>query len=210
MAQKSKPTTFSKGMISDNDQRYQEEGSYRDAQNIQLINKDGATFTVENINGNIQKIDLVNPSVTIENTPEFDTYWTGGTINFPFQNPVFSQVAGFYSNIVGHYSYNNTLLLIIVGLNDDNSVRRLKGDNRPINPVETRKKQLEILSWVDEVIVFSEDTPYNLIKSLKPNLIVKGGDYKVNEVVGHDLTSVYIVPTVEDFSTTSILEKINE
>jgi hypothetical protein len=119
MAQKSKPTTFSKGMISDNDQRYQEEGSYRDAQNIQLINKDGATFTVENINGNIQKIDLVNPSVTIENTPEFDTYWTGGTINFPFQNPVFSQVAGFYSNIVGHYSYNNTLLLIIVGLNDE-------------------------------------------------------------------------------------------
>ena len=99
---------------------------------------------------------------------------------------------------------------LIIGLNDDNSVRRLKGDSRPINPVEIRKKQLEILSWVDEVIVFSEDTPYNLIKSLKPNLIVKGGDYKVNEVVGHDLTSVYIVPTVEDFSTTSILEKINE
>ena len=99
---------------------------------------------------------------------------------------------------------------LIVGLNDDNSVRRLKGESRPINPVEIRKKQLEILSWVDEVIVFSEDTPYNLIKSLKPTLIVKGGDYKVNEVVGHDLTSVYIVPTVEDFSTTSILEKINE
>jgi|TARA_B100001094_G_scaffold313497_1_gene351358 D-beta-D-heptose 7-phosphate kinase/D-beta-D-heptose 1-phosphate adenosyltransferase len=99
---------------------------------------------------------------------------------------------------------------LIVGLNDDNSVKRLKGNNRPINPVEIRKKQLEILSWVDEVIVFSEDTPYNLIKSLKPTLIVKGGDYKVNEVVGHDLTSVYIVPTVEDFSTTSILEKINE
>ena len=99
---------------------------------------------------------------------------------------------------------------LIVGLNDDVSVQRLKGKSRPINPVEIRKKQLEILSWVDEVIVFSEDTPYNLIKSLKPNLIVKGGDYKVNEVVGHDLTSVYIVPTVEDFSTTSILEKINE
>jgi D-beta-D-heptose 7-phosphate kinase/D-beta-D-heptose 1-phosphate adenosyltransferase len=99
---------------------------------------------------------------------------------------------------------------LIVGLNDDTSVQTLKGKNRPINPVEIRKKQLEILSWVDEVIVFSEDTPYNLIKSLKPTLIVKGGDYKVNEVVGHDLTSVYIVPTVEDFSTTSILEKINE
>lgn len=99
---------------------------------------------------------------------------------------------------------------LIVGLNDDNSVRRLKGESRPINPVEIRKKQLEILSWVDEVIVFSEDTPYNLIKSIKPNLIVKGGDYKVEDVVGHDLTSVYIVPTVEDFSTTSILEKINE
>ena len=99
---------------------------------------------------------------------------------------------------------------LIVGLNDDDSVRRLKGSSRPINPVEIRKKQLETLTWVDEVIVFSEDTPYNLIKSIKPNLIVKGGDYKVEDVVGHDLTSVYIVPTVEDFSTTSILEKINE
>ena len=99
---------------------------------------------------------------------------------------------------------------LIVGLNDDDSVRRLKGSSRPINPVEIRKKQLETLTWVDEVIVFSEDTPYNLIKSIKPNLIVKGGDYTVEDVVGHDLTSVYIVPTVEDFSTTSILEKINE
>ncbi len=65
MAQKSKPTTFTKGMISDNDQRYQEEGTYRDAQNIQLINKDGATFTVENINGNTQKIDLLDGGLTI-------------------------------------------------------------------------------------------------------------------------------------------------
>ena len=114
----------------------------------------------------------------------------------------------------GHVTYLNQAKqqgdILILGLNSDASVKRLKGDNRPINPVEIRKKQLEILSWVDEVIVFSEDTPYNLIKSLKPTLIVKGGDYKVNEVVGHDLTSVYIVPTVEDFSTTSILEKINE
>ena len=97
-----------------------------------------------------------------------------------------------------------------MGLNDDDSVKRLKGDGRPVNSVETRKRQLEMLSWVDEVIVFSEDTPYNLIKSLNPSLIVKGGDYKVNEVIGHDLCSVYIVPTVEDFSTTNILEKINE
>ena len=58
-----------------------------------------------------------------------------------------------------------------------------------------------------EVIVFEEDTPYELIKSLKPDMIVKGGDYTVEEIVGHDLAPVHIVPTVEGYSTTKILEQ---
>ena len=95
---------------------------------------------------------------------------------------------------------------LVVGLNSDASVRRLKGATRPFNNVDTRREQLELIPYVDEVIVFEDDTPYNLIKELQPDLIVKGGDYTVEEIVGHDLAPVHIVPTVEGYSTTKILE----
>ena len=96
---------------------------------------------------------------------------------------------------------------LVVGINSDASTKRLKGDSRPINTEQTRKEQLEILSWVDEVVVFDEDTPYELIKKLNPDMIVKGGDYTVDQVVGHDIVPVKIIPTVKGFSTTSIIEK---
>jgi D-beta-D-heptose 7-phosphate kinase/D-beta-D-heptose 1-phosphate adenosyltransferase len=95
---------------------------------------------------------------------------------------------------------------LIVGINSDASVKRLKGERRPINNQIKRISQLEILPWVDEVIVFDEDTPYELIKKLKPHVIVKGGDYTIEQVVGHDLTDVHLVQTVEGYSTTSIIE----
>ena len=95
---------------------------------------------------------------------------------------------------------------LIVGINSDASVKRLKGETRPINNVMKRISQLEILPWVDKVVVFDDDTPYDLIKELKPHVIVKGGDYTVEQVVGHDLAPVHLVSTVEGYSTTSIIE----
>ena len=95
---------------------------------------------------------------------------------------------------------------LIVGINSDASVKRLKGETRPINNQMKRISQLEILPWVDQVVVFDEDTPYELIKRIKPHVIVKGGDYTVEQVVGHDLAPVHIVPTVEGYSTTRIIE----
>jgi len=99
---------------------------------------------------------------------------------------------------------------LIVGLNSDSSVKLLKGNNRPINNEKTRREQLELIPYVDEVVIFEEETPYNLIKSLSPDLIVKGGDYTVEEIVGHDLAPVHIVPTVQGHSTTKIIEEANE
>lgn len=99
---------------------------------------------------------------------------------------------------------------LIVGINSDASVKRLKGDNRPINNQNARVEQLKALPWVDDVLVFDEDTPYELIKKLRPGLIVKGGDYTVETVVGNDLASVFIVPTINGYSTTKIIEKTNE
>ena len=95
---------------------------------------------------------------------------------------------------------------LVVGINSDASVKRLKGESRPINDERTRIEQLLALPWVDDVFVFNDDTPYNLIKRLKPALIVKGGDYTVETVVGNDLAPVHIVPTVEGYSTTRIIE----
>jgi len=95
---------------------------------------------------------------------------------------------------------------LIVGINSDASVKRLKGSSRPINNQAKRISQLEILPWVDQVVVFDEDTPYELIKELKPYVIVKGGDYTVEQVVGHDLTNVHIVPTIVGYSTTDIIK----
>jgi len=94
---------------------------------------------------------------------------------------------------------------LIVGINSDCSVKRLKGNNRPINNLNNRKELLESLSCVDEVISFDEDTPYNLINIIKPDIIVKGGDYKPKEVVGSDICKVVIFNLVDDISTTKIL-----
>ena len=99
---------------------------------------------------------------------------------------------------------------LVVGINSDASVKRLKGLCRPINTEEDRKFVLESLDCVDEVIIFDEDTPYDLIKRLQPDIITKGGDYTVETVVGNDLAEVVIIPTVEGYSTTNILENINE
>lgn len=96
---------------------------------------------------------------------------------------------------------------VIVGLNSDESVKRLKGDSRPINKQEDRAYVLKSLKYVDEVIVFDEDDPYNLIAKVKPDYIVKGGDYKKEDVIGNDLAEVLIFNYINGYSTTNIVEK---
>ena len=97
---------------------------------------------------------------------------------------------------------------LIVGLNSDDSVRRLKGESRPVNSQEDRKRILEALSCVDEVIVFEEDTPERLLSEIKPDILVKGSDYKVDEVVGREHAgTVVLIELLPDRSTTRILSK---
>ena len=98
---------------------------------------------------------------------------------------------------------------VVVGLNSDSSVRKLKGSSRPINNEKDRKFLLENLVWVDEVIIFNEDTPHELIQSLKPDIIVKGGDYKSADVIGADLAEVKIFRYVEGYSSTRTIENIS-
>jgi D-beta-D-heptose 7-phosphate kinase/D-beta-D-heptose 1-phosphate adenosyltransferase len=102
---------------------------------------------------------------------------------------------------------------LIVGLNSDASVKRIKGDSRPINNQEDRAEILRSLKFVDEVIIFDEDTPENLIKNLNPQILTKGGDYEKNSIVGADYVQsiggeVRIIPSLPNKSSSSIIQKI--
>ncbi|MBF7043848.1 D-glycero-beta-D-manno-heptose 1-phosphate adenylyltransferase, partial [Campylobacter volucris] len=99
--------------------------------------------------------------------------------------------------------------ILIIGLNSDVSVKRLKGENRPINSEFQRACMLASLYFVDYVVIFDEDTPLKLIEFLKPDILVKGADYKDKEVVGSNLVKkVELIEFEEGFSTTNIIKRI--
>jgi len=103
--------------------------------------------------------------------------------------------------------------VLIVGLNSDASTKRLKGENRPVNQEQNRALLLASLVMVDAVVLFDEETPFRLITSIMPDVLVKGGDYTIDRIVGAKEVmdhggKVEIIPFVEGLSTTSILQKI--
>jgi D-glycero-beta-D-manno-heptose 1-phosphate adenylyltransferase len=105
--------------------------------------------------------------------------------------------------------------ILIIGLNADTSIQGLKGPNRPINDENARALLLASLVMVDAVILFSEPTPLELILSIKPDVLVKGGDYKIEDIAGAKEVmgwggKVIINPIIEGFSTTSIINKIQK
>ncbi len=105
--------------------------------------------------------------------------------------------------------------ILILGLNSDSSVKRLKGNDRPINNEIERATVLSALCTVSYIVIFEEDTPYMLINHIKPNILVKGGDWKPEEIVGSDIVSSYngVVKSlsyVEGKSTTDIINKMKE
>jgi D-beta-D-heptose 7-phosphate kinase/D-beta-D-heptose 1-phosphate adenosyltransferase len=105
--------------------------------------------------------------------------------------------------------------ILIVGVNTDSSTRRLKGDERPVNDENSRALLLASLAIVDAVTLFDEDTPYELITAIMPDVIVKGGDYTFDQMIGAKEVvanggRVVINPIVQGFSTTGIIEKIRK
>lgn len=103
--------------------------------------------------------------------------------------------------------------VLLLGLNSDDSIKRLKGPARPINPLRARAEVLSAIRYVDHVVPFSEDTPLELIKAVKPDVLVKGGDWKEDEIIGADIVKsrggrLVIVPCLEGYSTTGLLRKL--
>jgi rfaE bifunctional protein nucleotidyltransferase chain/domain len=104
---------------------------------------------------------------------------------------------------------------LVVGLNSDSSVRRIKGPERPINREQARATVLGALACVDHVVLFEEDTPLNLIECIRPDVLVKGGDWAVEDIVGADVVrssggQVITIPFEDGFSTTGIIRRIKQ
>jgi len=115
----------------------------------------------------------------------------------------------------GHATYLRTARslgdLLIIGLNTDASVKRLKGESRPINHEDDRAYLLESLECVDYVVKFSEDTPHELLSQVKPDVLVKGGDYKLEDVVGREFAKeVILIDFVDGYSTTKTIQQMKE
>ena len=117
---------------------------------------------------------------------------------------------------IGHVSYLEEAKklgdVLIVGINTDASVKKLKGPSRPIQNENDRCAILAALKAVDHTVLFSEETPLNLIKKIKPDVLVKGGDWKIEQIVGSDFVmsyggNVYSLNFVDGKSTTSLIEK---
>lgn len=120
---------------------------------------------------------------------------------------------------LGHIDYLSRAAdagnVLIIGVNSDNSVRRLKGSGRPINNQQARTTVLAALQFVDAVVIFDEDTPYELIKALQPDVLVKGKDYQVEEIAGHDIVlsrggQVITIALTQGYSTTDLIKKLTD
>ena len=103
--------------------------------------------------------------------------------------------------------------ILVFGLNADVSIKGLKGTNRPVNDERSRALVLASLAMIDAVVIFSEPTPLELIRAIKPDVLVKGGDYKMEDIVGSKEVlswggQVIISPIIEGFSTSAIIHKI--
>lgn len=103
--------------------------------------------------------------------------------------------------------------ILIIGVNSDSSVRKIKGRGRPINNQKARLAVLSGLKFIDYLVLFNESTPLNLIKQVKPNVLIKGADWQTKDIVGSELVrksggKVVRIPYVKGFSTTAIIEKI--
>jgi rfaE bifunctional protein nucleotidyltransferase chain/domain len=154
---------------------------------------------------------LLNKIRDLESLKNIVTNWQKDGKKVVFTNGVFDLLH------IGHITYMAKAAelgdKLIIGLNADSSVKRIKGESRPVNDQNTRAALLAALFFVDAVVVFEDDTPLNLISTLMPDILVKGADYSVENIVGAKEVianggEVKTINFVEGYSSTSIIERI--
>lgn len=151
--------------------------------------------------------------IDINNIESYLAYWNLKNQKVVFTNGCFDILHR------GHVEYlaqaANHGEVLIIGLNTDSSVKRIKGETRPIQDEYARAILLASLSFVTAVVLFDDDTPYNLIKRIQPDVLIKGSDYSVKDIVGSDIVEakggkVITIDFIEGYSTTSIIEKLKK
>jgi len=162
----------------------------------------------------MQKLDVVQKKILSgQDLDRQLAYWRFKSQKIVFTNGCFDILHR------GHIDYLSKAAdlghVLIVGLNTDDSVRRIKGPERPIKDEFSRALILSSLSFVSAVVLFDEDTPYNLIEQIQPDILVKGSDYNSEEIVGYDIVKakggkVITIDYIEGFSSTRIIERMRQ
>ncbi len=160
------------------------------------------------------KLEIIQKKIFYPSNPEFNrllSYWRFKGEKIVFTNGCFDIMH------LGHIDYLAKAAdlgnMLVVGLNTDNSVARLKGTSRPIQDQKSRAMVLAALAFVDAVVLFDEDTPYELIQHIQPDVLVKGADYKPENIVGYDIVkakngTVETLDFIDGYSTSAIENKI--
>jgi len=161
----------------------------------------------------MNKLEIIKNKIFTEKKSAFATLqtWRFKEQKIVFTNGCFDIVHR------GHLEYlsqaSNLGHKLVMGLNTDASVQRLKGPNRPINDEYSRALLLASLAFIDMVVFFDEETPYDLIKFIQPDVLVKGSDYNAEDIVGYDIVKakggeIITLDFIEGFSSTGIINKI--
>ncbi|MCT4604211.1 MAG: D-glycero-beta-D-manno-heptose 1-phosphate adenylyltransferase [Marinifilum sp.] len=161
----------------------------------------------------MDKLQLIKNKIITQKEDAFNLLqtWRFKEEKIVFSNGCFDIVhRGHLEYLASAASMGNKM---IIGLNTDSSTQRLKGPTRPINDEYSRALLLASLGFVDMVILFEEDTPYNLIDFVQPDILVKGSDYKAEDIVGYDIVKakggeIKTLDFIEGFSSTGIIKKI--
>ncbi len=160
----------------------------------------------------MNKFDIINQKIIPgEKLQRYLAFWKFMKYKIVFTNGCFDVIhRGHVEYLAKAASLGNVL---IIGLNSDSSVRSIKGEGRPLQDEHSRALVLASMHFVTAVVLFNEDTPYNLIKEVVPDILVKGGDYAPEKIVGYDIVKAHkgkivTIDFVEGYSSTKILNKM--
>jgi D-beta-D-heptose 7-phosphate kinase / D-beta-D-heptose 1-phosphate adenosyltransferase len=157
--------------------------------------------------------DHLNKSMSLEELLPLISRWRAQGLRIGFTNGCFDLLHPGHVNLL--YAARQACDRLIVGLNSDASIKRLKGESRPIQPAAARQAVLGALSSVSQIVLFDEDTPLRLITAIRPDILVKGADYQHHQVVGHDIVQAYggqvvLVPLTVGQSTTAMVTRLQQ
>ncbi len=160
----------------------------------------------------MDKLNVIQSKIVdINDIEPLLTYWNLKSQKIVFTNGCFDILHRGHVEYLAQAANHGDVL--VIGLNTDSSVKRLKGNTRPVQDEYARAMLMASLHYVSAVIMFDEDTPYELIKKVQPDVLVKGSDYKVEDIVGYDVVKakggeVVTIDFIEGYSTSSIIDKL--